>query len=248
MEALRVDELERRVAAMELRCSRSRCAAATILLAAGVALGLVGAQVPRASAPPLEPLVSRLELRDRVGRLRAVFDLAADQTPQIAFLDAAGKERVLLGLAADGAPSLRLCDENGKDRVLLGALRGGIGDLRFQDAAGKLLARLGARSDGTVDLTLRQRDQRDSLVLGTRPLRGGGLAGLSMFGPDGKIRIGVGYGPGESAGVTVYGSGDRYRIGLGVSQDGKGGLTIVDRDGAPLFRTPDEDPKPKQER
>ena len=136
-------ELEIGLAKLERQNRRWKRLGLLFLLIAGS--GFLLAQVPRKalSAAPTQALhaatydtlvVHRLELRDKAGKLRGVWDMG-DQGPFLALAGADGTLRAWLGLAA-GSPALDFYDAAGKHRAGLEVTALG-SELALYDTAGK---------------------------------------------------------------------------------------------------------------
>jgi hypothetical protein len=96
----------------------------------------------------------RIELRDRMGRMRAVLAVKPDGSPVLAFYDEQGRNRMILGLGRDGAGGFDVFQADGKDRIALGSWADGTSGMRLFDAAGRKRLVTGTRPDGTPTISL----------------------------------------------------------------------------------------------
>jgi hypothetical protein len=188
-----IEELTRRVRALEGRARRQRAAlvAGVLVLAAA---GLAGGQGGR-PAPPAELQARRFVLVNAEASPLAALEATADGTPRLALLARDGVTRLSLALAGDGSPSVVLGDAAGKGRILLEAAEGesrvsvrGMGRTGAMLANDSLAPRL-VLSDaaGTDRVWLAVR--LGSGVLQFLDVKGAARTGLSSFNDDTGLAV-----------------------------------------------------------
>jgi hypothetical protein len=97
-------------------------------------------------------------LRDAKGRLRGVFGMATDGSPQLALQDESGHPRLRLIVLSDGSPGLALIDQQGRSRAALGLLPDETITLAFADRQGISRAVLGLTARQAASLALADSD------------------------------------------------------------------------------------------
>jgi hypothetical protein len=147
-------ELELRLAKLERQNRRLKHLGLLFLLIAGASFLLAQASCQRPGAAPgaAAPaatydtlVVHRLELRDKAGKLRGVWE-ATDERSSLWLYDTAEEPRALLAVGADG-PYLALYDAAGKLRAALAEPAEGPG-LALYDTSEKPRATLNVSADG----------------------------------------------------------------------------------------------------
>jgi hypothetical protein len=146
-------ELEIRLGKLERQSRRLKRLGLLFLLIAASGFLLAQASCKRPGAAPgaATPAVTydtlvvhHLELRDKAGTLRGVWEVE-DEIPRLRLYDTAGKPRAALAVSASG-PTLVLYDAAGKGRATLGVTDAGPG-LVLLDAAEKPRAALAVTAD-----------------------------------------------------------------------------------------------------
>lgn len=133
------------------RTSRALLVGLAVLLAAGAAtLVIVG------DRPTIRDVVEAhsFALRDNEGRVRGVFGVAQDGSPQFVLQDDSGATRLRLIVLEDGSPGLSLIDSKGRSRAALGLLPDETITLAFADPQGTTRAVLGLTAAEGASLAL----------------------------------------------------------------------------------------------
>jgi hypothetical protein len=131
------------------------------LVAAVAALGLLllGADCDGA---PREVEASRLVLKDKNAKARAVIEVLSDDTTALTLFDAEGKARALMSAAPTGGAKMRLMAVDGKGGVHVDVLPDGAPNLSLLDGQGEPRILLGVKPDGTSTVTLPDRDNAEN--------------------------------------------------------------------------------------
>lgn len=133
------------------RTSRALLVGLAVLLAAGAAtIVIVGGR------PTIRDVVEAhsFALRDNEGRVRGVFGVAQDGSPQFVLQDDSGAARLRLIVLDDGSPGLALIDAKGRSRAALGLLPDETITLAFADPQGTTRAVLGFTAAEGASLAL----------------------------------------------------------------------------------------------
>ena len=127
-----LDILTKRLDHLERERRRWRQLTAAAVLCGLMTLGVTKAQFPLLPEAPRPPEASRITLRDKAGRIRAIFETAANDSPILAFYDAKGNERMWLGMAADGEPAISLLSTRGVPQVTAAIKPDGTSGVRLE--------------------------------------------------------------------------------------------------------------------
>jgi hypothetical protein len=122
-----------------------------VLLAAGAATPVIFRD-----RPTIKDVVEArsFALRDSQGRVRGVFGMSQDGSPQFLLQDEGGAARLRLTVLDDGSPGLSLIDSKGRSRAALGLLPDETITLAFADPNGTTRAVLGFTAAEGASLAL----------------------------------------------------------------------------------------------
>lgn len=155
--------LLRRLERLEHAYRRLRGTNRILLIGLAVLLGGSAATVVTLALrlPPVPGGVVQAQsfaLRDARGRVRGVFGMTTDGSPQFVLQDERGAARLRLIVLGDGSPGLALVDAKGRSRAALGLLPDETITLAFADRQGKTRAVLGLTAQQAASLALADSD------------------------------------------------------------------------------------------
>ena len=156
MDQERLDELARRLAALEQAHDRLKAAHRRIKRIGGAFIvSLAALTIMGLTAAPQQPKsleAQSLVIRDSKGVVRGAFGVADDGSVGINLNDDSGAPRLMLDVAKNNTPGLDLYDGGGRIRATLALGPHGTPGLGFYNSSGKLRTSLDIPSDKTPGL------------------------------------------------------------------------------------------------
>jgi hypothetical protein len=140
----------------------------------------------------------KLVIRDKAGRIRGTFGLAADGLPGLILFDERGNEQIVLNVPSDGNSSLTFSDK-GDARLMLNSSFDGSSSLRFMDKHEQSTSTMFMGQDSTAGLMMMNGKQ--GLTMG---VQSDGRSAVFTTGQDGLENGRVGA-PDVSAGSLGFG-------------------------------------------